>query len=90
MILYGTDKARLETAAAAALEEAHRLDRLLSNYLPESDWSEVNRFAAERPVRVSTELFQLLVGLPRVQPRERRRIRYHGRAPDEGLGILQG
>jgi thiamine biosynthesis lipoprotein len=38
----------------------HRLDRLLSNYLPDSEWSRMNRDAAHRPVRLSTELFDLL------------------------------
>ena len=33
---------------------------MLSNYLAGSEWSEVNRFAAERPVKVSAELFGLL------------------------------
>jgi thiamine biosynthesis lipoprotein len=58
--LYGYDRVKLEAAADAALDEARRLDDLLSNYKPESEWSQVNRFAAERPLRVSPELFQLL------------------------------
>src|SRR5947207_3084832 len=58
--LYGTSRGKLETAAAAALDEAQRLDRMLSNYQPASEWSEVNRLAARRPVKVSAELFQLL------------------------------
>ncbi len=33
---------------------------MLSNYRPESEWSEVNRTAALRPVRVTPELFELL------------------------------
>jgi FAD:protein FMN transferase len=33
---------------------------MLSNYIPTSEWSEVNRFAADRPVRISPELFELL------------------------------
>jgi thiamine biosynthesis lipoprotein len=58
--LYGTDLASTEAAADAALAEAHRLDALLSNYRPESEWSLVNRTAAGKPVKVSAELFQLL------------------------------
>ena len=58
--LYGTDRVRMEAAADAALEEARRLDELLSNYKPDSEWSQVNQHAAERPMRVSPELFQLL------------------------------
>lgn len=57
---YGTDRAKLETAIAQALEEARRLNQLLSNYLPDSEWSRVNRLAGRQPVTVSPELFQLL------------------------------
>lgn len=60
VIVYGDDRARLEGAAALALEEAVRLDQLLSNYKPSSEWSQVNREAAKSAVIVSAELFQLL------------------------------
>ena len=58
--LYGTDRAGMESAADAALAEAQRLDAMLSNYRPESEWSMVNRTAAGKPVKVSAELFGLL------------------------------
>jgi thiamine biosynthesis lipoprotein len=58
--LYGTDRVQLEEAANASLDEARRLDGLLSNYRPESEWSRVNQHAAEGPMRVSKELFDLL------------------------------
>ncbi|MDE3167330.1 MAG: FAD:protein FMN transferase [Acidobacteriota bacterium] len=57
---WGTDRIRMEAAVDAAFDEVRRLDDLLSNYKPESEWSEINRDAARRPVRVSPELFQLL------------------------------
>ena len=57
--LYGYDRVKMEAAADAALDEARRLDELLSNYQPESEWSQVNRHAAEGPMRISPELFQL-------------------------------
>jgi thiamine biosynthesis lipoprotein len=60
VVLYGNDRRQLETAADAAFDEVHRLDRLLSNYKPDSEWSEVNRTAGVRPVKLSAELFQLL------------------------------
>jgi len=58
--IYGTDRVAMEAAVDAALDEAQRLDRLLSNYRPQSEWSVVNRSAAAGPVKVSPELFQLL------------------------------
>jgi thiamine biosynthesis lipoprotein len=58
--LYGYDRVKMEAAADAALDETRRLDELLSNYRPESEWSEVNRLAATRPVKVSPELYRLL------------------------------
>jgi thiamine biosynthesis lipoprotein len=58
--LYGYDRSTLTDAADAALDEARRLDELLSNYKPESEWSRINRLAAERPMRISPEMFRLL------------------------------
>ena len=58
--VYGEDSQKLQVAVAQALEEARRLDQLLSNYRPESEWSQVNRLAADQPVPVSEELFRLL------------------------------
>jgi thiamine biosynthesis lipoprotein len=58
--LYGYDGDQLEAAVEAAFNEVRRLDRMLSNYRPESELSEVNRYAAERPVKVTPELFDLL------------------------------
>jgi FAD:protein FMN transferase len=58
--LYGSDRVKMEAAADAAFDEVRRLDELLSNYQPGSQWSEVNRNAGLQPVKVSAELFQLL------------------------------
>jgi FAD:protein FMN transferase len=60
VVVYGSDEARLRAAVEDASEEARRLDHLLSNYIPASEWSQVNREASSQPVRISTELFQLL------------------------------
>jgi thiamine biosynthesis lipoprotein len=60
IVLYGRDRDRMETAAQAAFDEARRLDGLLSGYRPDSEWSLVNRRAAQEPVAVSPELFRLL------------------------------
>jgi FAD:protein FMN transferase len=60
VVLYGPERDGLQRAADAAFDEARRLDRLLSNYIPASEWSAVNRDAAAGPVKVSAELFDLL------------------------------
>jgi FAD:protein FMN transferase len=60
VILYGSDQPSMNQAVDAAFDEAHRLDDLLSNYKPASEWSRINREAAAHPVAVSPELFRLL------------------------------
>jgi thiamine biosynthesis lipoprotein len=60
VVAYGSDRESMNEAIDAAFAEAHRLDALLSNYKPESEWSRINRDAAAHPVAVSPELFRLL------------------------------
>ncbi len=60
VVAYGADQNVLIAATEQAFEEVRRLDGMLSNYRPESEIGQVNRFGAERPVRVSPELFRLL------------------------------
>jgi FAD:protein FMN transferase len=60
VVLYDSNRVKGEAAANAALAEAHRLDHVLSNYLPSSELSRVNREAARAPVKVSAELFSFL------------------------------
>jgi thiamine biosynthesis lipoprotein len=58
--VYGPDKFQLDSAMEDAFDEVRRLDELLSNYRPESEWSHVNQLAFKEPVHVSDELFSLL------------------------------
>lgn len=60
VVAYGETAERVHAAVTHALDEASRLDAMLSNYKPHSQWSEVNRAAADGPVHVSKELFDLL------------------------------
>ena len=60
VVLYDSNRVKGEAAANAAFAEAHRLDHVLSNYLPSSELSRVNREAARAPVKVSAELFSFL------------------------------
>jgi thiamine biosynthesis lipoprotein len=58
--VYGANQVQLEAAVAQAFDEVHRLDHMLSNYIPDSELSRVNQHAATGPVKVSRELFDLL------------------------------
>jgi len=60
VIAYAEDQVVLERGVEAAFGEVRRLDRVLSNYRSESEWTRMNREAATKPVQVSAELFQLL------------------------------
>jgi len=60
IVAYGPDAEVLRSATEAAAEEARRLDQAMSNYVPSSEWSEVNRDASHQPVKVSEEMFDLI------------------------------
>ena len=60
VILYGYSMVRTQVAVDAAFQEVRRVDRMLSKYRPDGELGEVNRYAAERPVKVTPELFALL------------------------------
>ena len=58
--LYGTERNKLAAVADLALQEARRVDQLLSNYVEESELSRINREAASGPVAVFPEFFDVL------------------------------
>jgi thiamine biosynthesis lipoprotein len=60
VIAYADGRQQLEQGLEAAFTEVRRLEGMLSNYASESEWSRVNRLAAEGAVPVSRELFDLL------------------------------
>jgi len=60
VVVYGEERTHMEEAVDAAFAEVQRLDQMLSNYKPESELSEINRYAGERPVAVTQEMFDLL------------------------------
>ena len=89
MAIYGYDRVQMEAAAEAAFDEVRRLDEMLSNYRPESEWSQVNREAAQTAGAGEPGVVRSAVRLPGLQPAQRRGFRYHGWPADEGLGVLQ-
>ena len=55
------DPATAQQAVDAVFAEVARIDNLMSTYIEDSEMSEINRDAAERPVEVGDELFTLIL-----------------------------
>jgi thiamine biosynthesis lipoprotein len=58
--LWAEDRAQGEAAIDAVLDEMRRVDGAMSTYKPTSQLSLVNREAAQHPVKIDAELFDLL------------------------------
>ncbi len=58
--LWGEDATKAEAAIDAVMAEMHRIDELMSHYKPASQLSRINARAAEEPVAVDAELFDLI------------------------------
>jgi thiamine biosynthesis lipoprotein len=54
------DKATIERAVAAAFKRIDDLNAIASDYLPESELSRLNREPANKPIKVSADLYTLL------------------------------
>jgi thiamine biosynthesis lipoprotein len=58
--LWADDPDKGNEAIDAVMAELRRIDNLMSHYKPESQLSQINAFANERPVQVDKELFDLI------------------------------
>lgn len=58
--LWADDRRQGDAAAAAVMDEMHRIDRAMSPHKAGSELSRINRDAARGPVGVSDEMMQLL------------------------------
>lgn len=58
--VWSDDADRAHEGIEAAMQEMHRIDRLMSPYKEDSELSRVNREAADHPVKISRELFDLI------------------------------
>src|SRR5258708_38134005 len=59
--LWSEDRPKAEAAIDAVLEEMRRIDESMSTYKPTSEISQVNAKAADGPMHIGKELFDLLV-----------------------------
>jgi thiamine biosynthesis lipoprotein len=59
--LWSEDQDQAESAIDAVLDEMRHIDESMSTYKPTSEVSQVNDHAAEGPMHISKELFDLLV-----------------------------
>lgn len=58
--VYATDEQAADKAFRAAFDRIGELDRILSDYKPDSELNRIATTAVDRPVRVSVELFTVL------------------------------
>ncbi|NLN79040.1 MAG: FAD:protein FMN transferase [Armatimonadetes bacterium] len=58
--LHGAERSRLRAAGEEAMREISSLERQLSMFRSDSDVAQINRLAAQKPVKVETRLFRLL------------------------------
>ena len=63
--IYGPDEHLMRVAADQAFAELHRVDGMLSNYIPTSELSRVNGCAGKYSVKVTREFFELLTACER-------------------------
>ena len=58
--LWDTDPKHANAAIDAVMAEMHHVDDVMSDFKPESELSQINQHAAQRPVVVSPELYDLI------------------------------
>jgi thiamine biosynthesis lipoprotein len=56
----GENRDQLQAAVNAAFDEVSRLERLMSNFMPDTELSRINQQAGVAPVKVSRELFGVI------------------------------
>src|SRR6202051_5217774 len=59
--LWSEDRPKAESAIDALLDEMRHIDDSMSTYKPTSEVSQVNAKAADGPMKIRQELFDLLV-----------------------------
>lgn len=58
--LWHEDATSARAAIGAVMDEMHRIDALMSPFKPNSELSRINREAAQKPITISQEMFDLI------------------------------
>ncbi len=58
--VWSTDAEKAQAGIRAVMQEMHRIDYLMSPFKEDSELSRINREAADHPVKISRELFDLI------------------------------
>lgn len=58
--LWHDEETAAKAAMSAVMDEMHRIDALMSPYKPDSELSRINREAAQKPIAISREMFDLI------------------------------
>ena len=69
LVLYSTDEATARRASRAAFDRIEALNKVLSDYDPESELSRLSQSAGKGPVKVSADLFDVLERSKRMSER---------------------
>ena len=75
--LYATGEQAAKDAFRAAFDRIRDLDRILSDYRPDSELNQITRTAVARAVPVSEDLFTVLAEVAGTGRGDRRRVRHH-------------
>ena len=66
IVVVAQDNVTAKNCIEAAFDEQHKVDRLMSDYKPDSELSNLNRQADRNPVKVSPETFEVLEEAQRI------------------------
>ena len=58
--LWADNQQHADRCIAQVMDEMRRIDRTMSPYIDSSELSQINQFAAQHPVKISQELFDLI------------------------------
>ncbi len=83
--LYAPGEQAAKDAFSAAFDRIRNLERILSDYRPDSELNQITRGTVGRAVRVSEDLFVVLAASQELAEATEGALRYHARARHPAL-----